>query len=709
MPKKRIFISSVYKELIPERTAVREFIERDEQLRHTFDLLLPEEARPDSRARPALAEVDECDLFLAIIGYRSGAVLEDGKSAVEMEVERALQRKKLCLVLVKGLNDSRRDPRMTNLVREVGINTLYRRFRNRSEFNVALRDALLPHLERLRRDTEVHEDGRKYHIFFLTSLARQPDTPLPAIFFSPVRESSNEFGLRTQFRFQARVSNLPPLEETVHLAFVEPERPDESPADKVEHALSESGHPFLPASALPEFYTLLPAIQTYRLLVKRLGPQGARDLLTAVNDLVILNRNRRPPAWLKDAMDSDQFNFSFMRTSEAFFALKNAAPLLGGLEQEELSGISKDLRLRFKLPTFQNHHEIVFGFEHSGTLPKRIAVIIGKNGTGKSQSLAHIVDFLLRDNVEGLCDLTGGRPSITRLLAVSSPGETYTTFPQPPRFATRINYRRIFLSRRQWGNAELGLGQALVELSRSEQSIRERTRWNLFCESVNAIVPLNEVFVPVRNADAASLQRSLREPFPLSELQEGTTERRLRRWSVVDPQADLCRVVEGKAIPLSSGQITFMRFAAQACLFIENGSLLLCDEPETHLHPNYIANFVRLLDSLLASTGSFAILATHSAYFVREVPRSQVVVLRESQSRNIEVAPVRLRTLGADVGAISAFVFEEEPYGFSINELGRRLAAEGISGLEVLKSLEQELPAEAVMHLRKTLQGQNIE
>ncbi|MHC5791870.1 AAA family ATPase, partial [Streptococcus pyogenes] len=76
--------------------------------------------------------------------------------------------------------------------------------------------------------------------------------------------------------------------------------------------------------------------------------------------------------------------------------------------------------------------------------------------------------------------------------------------------------------------------------------------------------------------------------------------------------------------PLSSGQLSFFKFALLACLHIENGSFVLLDEPETHLHPSMISDFITLLDNILERTGSYALIATHSTYFVREVAREQV-------------------------------------------------------------------------------------
>ncbi|MBF4349710.1 AAA family ATPase, partial [Vibrio anguillarum] len=78
-------------------------------------------------------------------------------------------------------------------------------------------------------------------------------------------------------------------------------------------------------------------------------------------------------------------------------------------------------------------------------------------------------------------------------------------------------------------------------------------------------------------------------------------------------------------------------------------SFVLLDEPETHMHPNMIADFVGLLDQLLEDTGSQALIATHSAYFVREISREQVHVLLKNESDEISIVSPRLRTFGADI------------------------------------------------------------
>lgn len=164
-------------------------------------------------------------------------------------------------------------------------------------------------------------------------------------------------------------------------------------------------------------------------------------------------------------------------------------------------------------------------------------------------------------------------------------------------------------------------------------------------------------------------------------------------------------MVGGEGYPLSSGEISFLKFAAQASLHIENGSLLLLDEPETHLHPNFISRFVSLLDGLLEATGSAAIIATHSAYFVREVFREQVTVLSVDSENIVTAQHPKLRTFGADVGAISYFVFGEDEPSRLAEEVERRLIGNGVPWPQVYESYKDELSLEMLNGLRAAIEG----
>jgi energy-coupling factor transporter ATP-binding protein EcfA2 len=167
------------------------------------------------------------------------------------------------------------------------------------------------------------------------------------------------------------------------------------------------------------------------------------------------------------------------------------------------------------------------------------------------------------------------------------------------------------------------------------------------------------------------------------------------------------RLVQNRAYPLSSGELSFVRFAALASLYIENSSLLLFDEPETHLHPNFISQFVALLDSLLKQTGSAAIIATHSAYFVREAFEDQVRVLRSEKDRWVRAETPRLRTFGADVGTISYFVFGEEEPSRLAKQVEDTIAGKKLPWREIFDEYKDELSLELLGEIRAKVEGEN--
>lgn len=530
-----------------------------------------------------------------------------------------------------------------------------------------------------------------YPVFFVRTRTARPIPGQRCILLTFASEDWNDFTYRTLFYyrvFDGHSHTKPIFHGDTHVGFWDR---DESPDDIVKTLLKGANAPV----RAKKFYTLHNSMQDYRDLVEQLGIVEAGALLLALQDLVAVQRLPERPEWFDRATVSDVFTFSFIRNADPFFAFHNAAPLLDGAAEESIDRISRQLTLHFQIPTFLNAHHIEFDFEPKGPLSRRIAVLIGKNGTGKSRALFHVVNALLQDN-EDLRAL-GKRPQVNRLIAVSGPGETGSTFPAPNR-EKRIYYRRILLQRPRADADQVGLGTALLQLRRAHGAIKEVDRWTLFLDAIQEIGPAEQIFI---QPNKASNDEDGSAPFSLSSLGRLGEQESLRRFRRVHATADLCRVVDGKICPLSSGEVTFVRFAIQVCLHIENATLLVFDEPETHLHPNLVAKFVSLLDELLKSTGSIAILATHSAYFVREVPRSQVHVFQLEEGR-IHIGPPRLRTFGADIGAISEFVFGDDLFGRLITDLKTQL---GDDSAAALAELANELSPEALMFLRKQLES----
>jgi ATP-dependent DNA helicase RecG len=126
-----VFISSVQKELVAERRAVREFIQNDPLLGRFIGDVFLFESIPASDRKPDdiyLAEVEKCDVYLAILGNQYGGKNTKGKSPTELEFDHATRTHRERLVFIKGEDDKRRDPDMAKLVNKAGRQVTRRRF-----------------------------------------------------------------------------------------------------------------------------------------------------------------------------------------------------------------------------------------------------------------------------------------------------------------------------------------------------------------------------------------------------------------------------------------------------------------------------------------------------------------------------------------------------------------------------------------------------
>lgn len=146
--KRRIFVSSVQKELAAERRALKDFVQTDPLLRRFFDVFLFEDLPASGRRADQvyLEEVDRCDVYVGLLGNDYGYEDTAGVSPTEHEFNRATAAGKERLVFVKGDGDSDRHPKMRALLRKVGEQLIRRRFTTVPDLTAALYASLVEYL-----------------------------------------------------------------------------------------------------------------------------------------------------------------------------------------------------------------------------------------------------------------------------------------------------------------------------------------------------------------------------------------------------------------------------------------------------------------------------------------------------------------------------------------------------------------------------------
>ena len=152
MNRRRVFISSVQKELAAERLALRDYLRADPLLRRFFDVFLFEDLpAADRRADEVyLAEVRRCDVYLGLFANDYGREDSDGLSPTEREFLEATRELKTRLVYVKGSSDRDKHPKMRSLIAKAGNELIRRRFSGSESLLPAVYASLVDYLDEHR-------------------------------------------------------------------------------------------------------------------------------------------------------------------------------------------------------------------------------------------------------------------------------------------------------------------------------------------------------------------------------------------------------------------------------------------------------------------------------------------------------------------------------------------------------------------------------
>lgn len=150
---------------------------------------------------------------------------------------------------------------------------------------------------------------------------------------------------------------------------------------------------------------------------------------------------------------------------------------------------------------------------------------------------------------------------------------------------------------------------------------------------------------------------------------------------------------------LSSGHAIVLLTLTKLVESIEEKTLVLIDEPESHLHPPLLSAFVRSLSDLLVSRNGVAIIATHSPVVLQEIPKTCVSILRRSRLVGGIYKPA-IETFGENVGTLTREVFGLEVSKSGFYDLLHQSVQQGKSYEQILEEYQNQLGFEGQAILR---------
>lgn len=112
---------------------------------------------------------------------------------------------------------------------------------------------------------------------------------------------------------------------------------------------------------------------------------------------------------------------------------------------------------------------------------------------------------------------------------------------------------------------------------------------------------------------------------------------------------------------LSSGQATILLYITKLVSSINQGSLIIFDEPETFMHPPMVKAFIRAVSQLMDNNKAFCLIATHSPVIIQEIPHCNVYKL----DSNHELTNIYYKTYGQNLDTLYKNI-----YGVELQQTG---------------------------------------
>jgi predicted ATPase len=351
------------------------------------------------------------------------------------------------------------------------------------------------------------------------------------------------------------------------------------------------------------------------------------------------------------------FKESLLRSTAAASALE-IAPSLFSSRQPIPSELAQ---LNFKTSVGGTSFLVSFDFGGDSRLPGRVNTVIGYNGSGKTQLLANLAMVAVTSAASKSAariqseygEFIDSAPSFGAVIAISY--SAFDTFAVP---GENVEQRR-----RVAQETEL-LGYSYCGLRDLESQSSKRPLLKSFSDIADDFKKALDV-----------IDDRKRRPFFFEALAPIALEPSLQRLGFVaqlDKTNDQWREL---FCSLSSGHKIVLSIVAHLSAYLHRRSLVLIDEPESHLHPPLLAALLKSVRKALEEQDSYAVIATHSPVAVQETPARFVRILRRFGERTSVKKPSS-ETFGENIGILTRDVFDLNNSETDYHDVLERLAAD---------------------------------
>lgn len=315
--------------------------------------------------------------------------------------------------------------------------------------------------------------------------------------------------------------------------------------------------------------------------------------------------------------------------------------------------------------------QLSFNVQPKSNPPTNVHVVIGRNGVGKTHLLNNILDSLLsseKTTKHGIFDATKAT-LFANIVSVSFSAFDETEPIKEQKDKTKgMQYSYIGLKRIKKSDEKdsspkspLMLANEFIKSLKNCKLGIKKERW------LNAIKSLE--------SDPMFQEANIANLF---DIDEENFEQQAR---------DIFK-------KLSSGHKIVLLTITRLVETVKEKTLVMLDEPESHLHPPLLSAFVRSLSELLIIRNGVAIIATHSPVILQEVPKKCVWILNRSGISAKAERPER-ETFGENVGILTNEVFGLEVTNAGFYNIIKKSVNENDNYEEIKLDFNNQLGTEA--------------
>lgn len=486
---------------------------------------------------------------------------------------------------------------------------------------------------------------------------------MPYVVLEP--DNWDDYGYKTTFTAILRLS----AEESIDLGNI-----------KILKLGQTHGHtpmPDEPFESLGSDYCSVGADLAYYEKLFKLGEPIYRPYLEGISDAAYSDEVRAK------FEDLEGYRVSLLRFSGGERTIADAARLFASAAPiTRRKGKGFVVRFKTTLATGANSFVIDFDFRRSGRLPHRMNVLIGYNGTGKTRLLSNLAITASgygygskEDQFEKRAGRFVGAPPPFRTVVVVS-YSAFDTFVIPGQ--NNAERARLREEGGIFGYVYCGLREHTE--GDAAGSRRRRAAYRLKTpEQTEA-----EFLSAVRRVREAGRLDALAEI--LRPLIRDASFQRIGLTSLYSEAEDEDEGLAKLFGSLSSGHKVVLKIVTELTAHVDDSqpTLVLIDEPETHLHPPLLAAFLKSVRACLERFDAYAVVSTHSPVVLQETPSRYVRVLRRAGDLS-KVENPSIETFGENIGVITSDVFnlddDSTDWHDTLRSLAQRMTIERIEQL----------------------------